>query len=402
MTSAAATATPAWRNQILVGDALERLRELPNGIAHCCVTSPPYWLLRDYGVSGQIGLESTPEEYVARLVEVFREVRRVLHASGTLWIVIGDTYASGGPGGGTARSTLNSASKRGYRPPVSGLKPKDLTGIPWMLAFALRADGWFLRSEIIWAKPTCMPDSVSDRPTRSHETLFLFAKSATYFYDYVAIREPEAASSTARRAHCGEDGRMYKPDSLSRNRAAADNREHADTNGRTRNPAFSVDGKRNRRTVWTVQSAPFADAHFAVFPQKLIEPCILGGTSERGACASCGEPMRRIVERVRTLDGEPISSLPAMRNTSKATPSQAQGVSHLRTGSAVVSERWETCDCNAGTNPCVVLDPFLGAGTTALVALRAGRDFCGVELNPTYVEMARERIDGLVRQGRIL
>jgi site-specific DNA-methyltransferase (adenine-specific) len=236
---------------IFHGDALETLREMDDESADCCVTSPPYWGLRDYGVDGQLGLERTPEEYVARLVEVFREVRRVLRDDGTLWLNLGDSYASGkgtcyNPGGG--ESSLGKERKaEGVHPldrgnkstlAVSGLKPKDLVGIPWRVAFALQADGWYLRSDIIWAKPNPMPESVTDRPTKSHEYLFLLARSERYYYDAKAVAEPAVSSRG--------------------------------------------DEMRNRRSVWTIPTRPFSGAHFAVFPEALAEVCILAGTPAGG------------------------------------------------------------------------------------------------------------------------
>lgn len=225
--------------RILVGDAVTRLRELPEGCVQTCVTSPPYWGLRDYGHAWQLGLEATPEAYVAALVDVFREVRRVLRDDGTIWVNLGDSYA--GSRGAQSRehagkhapnvSALKAAQIRTGLLRTPGLKPKDLVGIPWLVAFALRADGWYLRSDIIWAKRNPMPESVTDRPTKAHEYIFLLAKSARYYYDAAAIREPCSAR---------KDGA-------------------------------------NKRTVWSVATHPFAGAHFATFPPALITPCILAG-----------------------------------------------------------------------------------------------------------------------------
>jgi site-specific DNA-methyltransferase (adenine-specific)/site-specific DNA-methyltransferase (cytosine-N4-specific) len=219
-------------SKLVVGDCLEVLRALPEASVHACVTSPPYWGLRDYGVAGQIGAERTVEHYVASLISVFREVRRVLRPSGTLWLNIGDSYTSGGR---TWRDADKKNPARGmtYRAPTpAGLKPKDLIGIPWKLAFALQADGWYLRSDIIWSKPNPQPESVKDRPTRAHEYVFLLSKSERYFYDADAVKEPAV------------DGRS----------------------------------KRARRSVWTIQSEPLREAHFATFPPKLVEPCVLAST----------------------------------------------------------------------------------------------------------------------------
>jgi site-specific DNA-methyltransferase (cytosine-N4-specific) len=220
---------------IVIGDALHVLKDIDPGTYRCCVTSPPYWGLRDYGIPGQIGAEDKLEDYIENLVMVFREVRRVLTEDGTLWLNLGDSYTSGNR---TWRATdkKNPAREMGYRPPTpEGLKPKDLIGVPWRVAFALQADGWYLRADIIWYKPNCQPESVKDRPTSAHEYVFLFSKSEKYFYDYEAIREP-----------------ARKPGSF-----------------------------RNRRSVWRIRTRPYSGAHFATFPAELIKPCILAG-SERG------------------------------------------------------------------------------------------------------------------------
>lgn len=218
--------------EIVCGDARDVLPRLAAGAFRCCVTSPPYWGLRDYGHHGQIGAESDVEAYVATLRRVFAEVRRVLTDDGTLWLNLGDSYTSGNRRW-RDDDAKNPARAMSYRPPTPrGLKPKDLIGIPWRVAFALQADGWFLRSDIIWYKPNCQPESVKDRPTRAHEYLFLFSKSKDYYYDYLAVQEP-----------ANGDG-----------------------------------GTRNRRSVWTINTEPFPEAHFAVFPPALVRPCVLAGT----------------------------------------------------------------------------------------------------------------------------
>lgn len=309
------------KDQILCGDALEVLHTLPDESAHCCVTSPPYWGLRDYGVEGQIGLEPTPEEYVAKLVEVFREVRRVLRADGTLWLNLGDCYAAPGKGGpwdggrgqkNTGRVLYARQANRGSFP---GPKPKDLVGIPWRVAFALQADGWWLRSDIIWHKPNAMPESVRDRPTGAHEHIFLLAKSQRYYYDQDAIREPFATPPHAPR-------NKPRPGVLSRYGAGPGTPDPSGDPDRV----WGNPKGRNKRTVWTVPTRPFKGAHFAVFPPDLIRPCILAGCPEGG----------------------------------------------------------------------IVLDPFFGSGTVGVVALQEGRHFIGIELNPEYCEMARERVSGVV------
>lgn len=258
---------------IYLGDCLEILRTMPDASVHTCVTSPPYFGLRDYGVDGQIGLEPTPDEYVARMVEVFREVRRVLRDDGTLWLNLGDSYAhpTKGTGGGWAADPNNYAHKAqafGARKFSMGdAKPKDLLGIPWRVAFALQADGWYLRQDIIWHKPNPMPESVRDRCTKAHEYIFLLSKSPKYYFDAEAIKEPAIHA-----------GRVVEYDGTQKNSVAA-----ADPRMRTRiAKTTTVGDKRNRRSVWTVATKPFKGAHFATFPPDLIEPCILAGCPEGG------------------------------------------------------------------------------------------------------------------------
>jgi site-specific DNA-methyltransferase (adenine-specific) len=264
--------------RLLRGDALAGLAQLPDESVQCVVTSPPYWGLRDYGNDGQLGLEPSPEEYTARLVGVFREVRRVLREDGTLWLNLGDSYTSGGrkerdPGRSKIHPAFEGESfADGLRPdtPV-GLKPKDLVGVPWRVAFALQADGWWLRSDIIWAKPNPMPESVTDRPTKAHEYLFLLAKSQRYYFDQDAVREPSEYPDDNRKARQKKD----------------DYNTQMGNRGRVRSVINPINDKaypqRNVRSVWTVPTQPFPGAHFAVFPPKLIEPCIKAGSSEGDA-----------------------------------------------------------------------------------------------------------------------
>lgn len=255
--------------RILVGDVRERLADLPDGSVQCCVTSPPYWGLRDYGHDGQLGLEQTPDEYVAGIVEVFREVRRVLADDGTLWLNLGDSYANStasGPQGQSgqraSRTFTASGLGAGRNGLPDGLKPKDLVGIPWRVAFALQADGWWLRQDIIWAKPNPMPESVTDRCTKAHEYLFLLAKSALYYYDAAAVAEPSLnLGVTDIRFGCSKYGDSDDP-------------KHATKSGNS----YTDSGTRNRRSVWTVPTKPFSGAHFAVMPEALAEPCVLAGS----------------------------------------------------------------------------------------------------------------------------
>lgn len=263
--------------QILIGDCREKLKELPDESVHCCVTSPPYFGLRDYGHADQIGLEPTPDEFVAAMVDVFREVRRVLRSDGTLWLNLGDSYATQG-GRGEARMeelgrpTLGAKTVAAARGAASGtkmpvgLKPKDLIGIPWRVAFALQADGWWLRSSIIWHKPNPMPESVTDRPTSAHENLFLLAKSDRYFYDASAVRET-SVTNDPRRPYTSEGAKQM------------DGRSEWRSGERRDGEDFTT---RNLRNVWTVATQPFSEAHFATFPPDLIEPCVKAGCPAGG------------------------------------------------------------------------------------------------------------------------
>ena len=316
-------------NRIEFGDCRDTMRKwAADGVkVQTCVTSPPYFGLRDYGHEGQIGLEQTPEQYIAAMVEVFRCVRDVLADDGTLWLNIGDSYARTAgddstkqtDGGLKTGRTGKSAQlfKKGNNRPPEGIKAKDLIGIPWMLAFALRADGWYLRQDIIWHKPNPMPESVRDRCTKAHEYIFLLSKSEKYFFDGEAIKEPLAEASIKRGSVKlgGNKGVNYTP-------------EPTDPNFRNgkeqwgRELDFSQGGLRNKRSVWSVATRPYKGAHFATFPTALIEPCVLAGS---------------------------------------------------RPGD-------------------IVLDPFMGSGTTAQVAIQHGRQYLGCELNQDYGDLQQERI----------
>jgi DNA modification methylase len=256
------------RARLYVGDCREALASMPAESVQCCVTSPPYWGLRDYGVEGQLGLESTPEEYVARMVEVFREVRRVLLPDGVLWLNLGDSYSGTGKSGGGAQGrrwdvagAASDVGKGTWKPPPLGLKPKDLVGIPWAVAFALRTDGWWLRSDCIWSKPNPMPESVTDRPTKAHEYVFLLTKSESYFYDSDAVREPMVA---------GANGSTF---TRGKTAAAAEQLRPVGNGERVDNPLG-----RNMRTVWRISTQPYDGAHFATMPPELARRCILAGS----------------------------------------------------------------------------------------------------------------------------
>lgn len=342
--------------RILEGDCRSTLAQIAPESVNCCVTSPPYFGLRDYGVTEQIGLEETPSAYVDQLVFLFREVRRVLRNDGTLWLNLGDSYANdakwGGSSGGKHVKALHGNTGIGRGKKTTGLKPKDLMGIPWRVAFALQADGWYLRSDIIWAKPNCMPESVTDRPTRSHEYIFLLSKSERYFYDSEAIKEPGIYADITgmditgfkdaegfegkhgRRISGGLTGGAYSPPGQTphgnarKNKQRGHSRKHSGFNDRwdAMEKTEQCGGMRNKRDVWTVPLANYAEAHFATFPPDLIRPCILAGSPAGGT----------------------------------------------------------------------VLDPFGGSGTTGMVALQEGREAILCELNPEYVTLIRQRCETTV------
>jgi DNA modification methylase len=340
--------------------------------------------LRDYGVSDQIGLEPSPQEYVRQMVEVFREVRRVLRNDGTVWLNLGDSYARTGgwssndgldglARGESGRAKSNIQNGRNGQKRPDSLKEKDLVGIPWRVALALQDDGWWLRSDIIWAKPNPMPESVTDRPTKAHEYIFLLTKSARYYYDADAVRVPHQPESLAR------DSLGWKAAFKGRHTTPGEKRPHSTDHNGFLNPAGA-----NLRTVWTVPTSPFSDAHFATFPPKLIEPCVLAGTSEKGECPECGAPWKREVERTAMVINR--SDRTHSKGQTRPSGTMVEPPSSTTTG-------WShTCSHNAEPVPQLILDPFTGAGTTGLVATRKGRRFIGTELNPDYANMARNRI----------
>lgn len=486
---------------ILNADVLDGLAQLADESVHCVMTSPPYFGLRDYGtgaweggdedckhsvgsqvqdnkapgaiitgqrpgvdasrcrrcgatrIDKQIGLEPSPDAYVQKLVEVFREVRRVLRKDGTLWLNLGDSYAGQPAGNKTpsgfsqtrpSRRTGNHDQETVALPKKKFgiIKPKDLVGIPWRVALALQADGWWLRQDIIWSKPNPMPESISDRCTKAHEYLFLLTKSERYYYDAAAITEPATYSgggqdetgfkSPANFAGKNADGgarghrktRWKTPDGWDTSRgsgghgsfhregrekghtgyvAKSGNKERksasargvpVDADGKTRGDvAGSVPWEgstRNKRSVWTIATSPFPEAHFATFPPALVEPCVKAGASGAGCCAECGAPRRRQTEHSEEADASHKGSrFDAGKTGSREGGERTQKGSRYRR----VGTGWApSCECGARTTPCTVLDPFAGSGTVGLVANRLGRNTVLIELSPKYARMAERRI----------
>jgi DNA modification methylase len=334
-------------------DACAVLRQFPDNVVHTVCTSPPYWGLRDYDEDGQIGLETMPEAYIARIVEVFREVRRVLRDDGTLWINLGDSY-NAHPGrktsdkAGPKQVTVRGAQAAPSRSVVD-LKPKDLIGIPWRVALALQADGWYLRQDIVWSKPNPMPESVRDRCTKSHEYVFLLSKSERYYFDNDAIKEPAAV------------------------------------------------GTRNRRSVWTTATVPYKGAHFATWPPELVRPMILAGTSERGVCSACLAPWTRQITNKDTLStGASVGGYPSRHDRGVRTKDRSGNGGNVLATKRVGSNIWAaSCKCGAPTTSATVLDPFSGSGTTGKVAIEEGRNYVGIDLNLSYLPLAESRIQNV-------
>jgi len=423
--------------EIFHGDALTRLREMPASSIDCCVTSPPYWALRDYGVAGQFGLEETPEQWCQNLVGVFREVRRVLKPTGTLWLNCGDSYISKPHGYGethdpkykAGRNRSHERLSRGNRQIQGSYKSKDLVGQAWMLAFGLRSDGWYLRRDIIWHKPNCMPESAKDRPTTAHEYIFLLSKSETYFYDYIAVMEPTTGNSHARGSGVNpkavggwEEGHgrhsavefSTKRVGGSNSRMRVDRDPHHQTPAKVRakqNRSFSAAvaglvSQRNCRSVWSIPTAPFRGAHFATFPPRLVERCIRAGSSERGCCSICGAPWVRTVhsESLPRIETTPRQARKwteiEQRRNRRDNPQRGvlgSGVSHNVAYSRVSAVGWEpTCSCSLAGDPvpAMILDPFAGACTTLMVAEGLGRSSVGIEISAEYIAMASRRLFG--------
>jgi DNA modification methylase len=420
---------------IRLGDCRVALAALPTESVHCVVTSPPYFGLRDYQVAGQIGLESTLAEFIAEMVSVFREVRRVLRGDGTCWLNMGDSYA--GSWGAQSRRVTGSDDPSWHASQIKnhpkrasntgsirdkGLKSKDLMMVPARLAIALCDDGWWLRKDIIWAKPNPMPESATDRPTSSHEHMFLLTKAERYFYDADAVREARTSEEDANtfRGDCYIGGiidnartgkRKVSGNKLVKVPGGWDQGDgshgtiHRDGRTEATYQAAEIKAGRNMRDVWTIASAPFPDAHFATFPPKLVEPCILAGTSAHGCCSTCGAPWSRVVAKGEPDLAHQRASGGDAAGDYRGTSTKDHAAAGVQDASAVKARilagmvekrttRWQpTCSCQiAPAVPCVVLDPFGGAGTTGLVADRLGRDAVLIELNPEYAAMARARI----------
>lgn len=391
------------------GHALDVLACLPEASVHCCVTSPPYWGLRDYKVDGQIGLEDTPAAYVESMVAVFSEVRRVLRPEGVLWLNLGDCYATGAgkansPGGGPRGENWAGTPTQPNRMPIEGLKAKDLVGIPWRVAFALQADGWYLRSAIPWVKRSAMPESTRDRPATSLEHVFLLTKNRRYFYDALAVARVAAGVSGGAcfgSQDKGADGKLEQ----SRKLASKEERAQYDQTRNWRNgdvffesieaPHGLITDEDGDPIGLDVNTESFPGAHFATFPRKLVEPLIRAGTSEKGVCPECGAPWVRLIDRVDTGKSQ-------KKADGWATHEGGHGSFH-RDGreagqggvpvTAAVTSGWEPpCECSAEPVPAVVLDPFVGSGTVCQVARKLGRHSIGIDLNEAYLAMAADRL----------
>jgi DNA modification methylase len=404
------------RNEILQGDVIDIIKILSAESINCIITSPPYFGLRDYGLppthwpevtyapmaglseiiipamSCCFGLEDTIEAYVGHMVLVWRELWRVLRGDGVGWLNLGDSYAGGNQTGGKDKQTLSGSID--YQQKTwhnhqrkTNLPPKNLIGIPWRCAFALQADGWHLRSDVIWAKMNPMPESVTDRPTKAHEYVFLLAKSERYWWDQEAIREAQKCDKET----------FYKKLIKTPHKATKDdpalNGLHC-TKAGLHKAEFNPAG-RNKRTVWSIATKPYKAAHFAVMPEALVEPCLLAGCPAQ-VCAECGEPWVRVVERGLTshdggTDSQYKEGSAANRLAMLRQASRKRGSEYINTTKTIAHT--PTCQHSAPIRPGVTLDPFFGSGTVGVMAKKFKRDWLGIDLNPDYAEMARTRLD---------
>ena len=384
---------------------------MPDASAQCIVTSPPYWGLRKYagkqgvnwpevayrmnewtpemivpGMTCELGLEPDPVSYVGHLILCLREWRRVLRDDGTCWVNLGDSYnGSGGAGGDYSAGGLRAGQPKYGGRNNKSMKPKDLCGIPWLFALAARADGWYLRSDIIWDKPNSMPESVTDRPSKAHEYLFLLSKNRKYFYDADAVRVTSAYPFDNRGKR--KDSRRDEPLANSM--------------------SGSTGAYRSLRTVWRITTTPTSYAHFATFPERLVEPCINAGTSARGCCPECGAPWERVVERIGAIKDKDFGNryqATALQGGSPTTTLNGTPATSITTGWKPTCECWEYVDPDPETDnddtiiqepvPCTVLDPFNGSGTTGAVALRLGRAYVGVDISQEYLDgVTQERMN---------
>ena len=416
-------------NKIICGDSLTELKKMPDESIDCCISSPPYWGLRDYQtakweggdincehinknikqtfhkeqpkeeekksryisvcgkcgakrIDAQFGLEKTPEEYVAEMVEVFHEIKRILKKQGTCWLNLGDSYVSAPIGHKSVESVFNSSTigmkispdvlqgAKFDKTKIPGLKPKDLIGIPWRVAFALQQDGWYLRQDIIWAKPNPMPESVKDRCTKAHEYIFLLTKSPRYYFNNEAIREQPKMKDIK------ELGGVSNYNNGKRENK---NLKYAEIKGA------------NKQSVWTITTKSFREAHFATFPENLIKPMVLAGCPKE-VCNKCGKARKRITEQPEweKHQSKGMAAQDYEGNPMYRGGSHNDGLPYRSKTKEMVG--FTDCGCNAGWSAGIVLDPFMGAGTTALAAKNLKRNYVGIELNPSYIKMAEKRL----------
>ena len=464
--------------ELILGDCYESLKNIADQTVQCVVTSPPYYGLRDYGTAkwdggditcdhknhkwpndnknpnadmpprvgsginpnvcpagcgairtdSQIGLEKTPKEYVAKLVTIFQEVKRILKDDGVFWLIIGDSYASNGKIGQTDESTgwkhgkLENEKRSRGRGAGNGIKPKDLIGIPWMVAFALRDNGWYLRQDIIWAKPNPMPESVKDRCTKSHEYIFLLTKNKRYFCNMEAIEELATGYDGRKDTEFKGSVKNYngvmpngQPQSFAQNGHERWKYKNLQEDGQKPNTMHLkrlvgdeyLSPVRNKRDVWTVNLKPYRGAHFAVYPPELIEPCILAGTSKIGECPECGKAWIPIREKPDSKEKDWDTVKPNTKGIKGGSynwqpdPHRKERISPIESSNEKTIGWKPQCKCFDGYEqyavpvPQTVLDPFSGAGTTGLVALRNGCNYIGLELNPEYIELTKKRLENI-------